>query len=89
MKRRLTLELDDFGYEALREEAARQGVPLEELLAHAVMYYLADLDSGRIAARVLRSSETQEAPDRGQGRRRFRPSPPPEGGSGGDAGNGA
>jgi hypothetical protein len=44
--------LDDFGAHALREEAARQGVPVEQLAAHAVSYYLADLDSGRITRTV-------------------------------------
>ena len=46
------VRLDDFGARALREEAARQGVPVSELAAYAVMYYLADLDSGRITRDV-------------------------------------
>jgi hypothetical protein len=29
-------------------------VAVEELLAHAALYYLSDLDSGRMAARVFR-----------------------------------
>jgi hypothetical protein len=32
-----------------------QGVPVEELVSFAVMYYLADVDSGRIARRISRS----------------------------------
>jgi hypothetical protein len=66
------LELEDFGYEALVDEARRQDVPIEELLAHAVMYYLADLDSGRIAARVLRAPREKGTP---RSRRRFRAAP--------------
>jgi hypothetical protein len=44
----LLVSLDEFGAQALCEEAARQGVPVEELAAFAVTYYLGDLDSGRI-----------------------------------------
>jgi hypothetical protein len=72
VKHRVTVELDDFGYEALVDEARRQDVPIEELLAHAAMYYLADLDSGRIAARVLRAPGEKGEPRSG---RRFRPGP--------------
>ena len=49
----VTAEFDDFGYALLRAEAERQGVPVEDLLAHAALYYLADVDSGRAAHRVL------------------------------------
>jgi hypothetical protein len=44
----VAVRLDQFGAQALRDEAAKQGVPVEQLAAHAVMYYLADLHSGRI-----------------------------------------
>lgn len=50
--RRLALELNDFTWEALEEEAARLGVSIEELARFAVLYYLADRDSGRIARRL-------------------------------------
>jgi len=53
----MRVALDDFAVEALRDEAARQGVAVEQLVAHAVSYYLADLDSGRITRRVLRHPE--------------------------------
>lgn len=51
-ERTLALQLDDFAWEALREEAAKQGVPAEDLASFAVLYYLADADSGRISRQV-------------------------------------
>lgn len=48
----LTLDLGAFAREALEEESAQQGVPVEELVRFAVLYYLADRDSGRIARRL-------------------------------------
>jgi len=48
----LTLRLDGFASEALKEEARRLGVSSEELARFSVLYYLADLDSGRIARRA-------------------------------------
>lgn len=50
--RGLTLALDRFTWEALEQEAARQGVSVAELASFAVLYYLADGDSGRIARRL-------------------------------------
>ena len=44
--------MDEFGWQALQAESARLGVPEEEVVRHALLYYLADLDSGRIARRV-------------------------------------
>lgn len=51
-ERTLALQLDDFAWDALREEALKQGVPAEELASFAVLYYLADADSGRISRQV-------------------------------------
>ncbi len=48
----VTLELDEFGREALDRECERLGVPDEELVRFALVYYLADLDSGRIARQI-------------------------------------
>jgi hypothetical protein len=64
--RNLTLKLDDFAWEALQEESARQQVSVEELIAFALLYYLADADSGRIARRISRSPYH---PDSGGGER--------------------
>lgn len=48
----LTLQLDGFAWETIAEQSAQMGVSVEELATHAIMYYVADLDSGRIARRV-------------------------------------
>jgi hypothetical protein len=50
--RELTLTLDDFTLEAIAEEAGRLGVSTEDLVRFSLLYYLADLDSGRIARRL-------------------------------------
>jgi hypothetical protein len=49
----LELELDDDAWRELDEEAQRQGVSLERLLEHAVVYFLVDLDAGRVERRML------------------------------------
>jgi hypothetical protein len=46
------VELDEETMEGLEEEARRHGLPADRLAEHALLYYLADLDSGRAAARV-------------------------------------
>ena len=51
----VTLRLDGFAWESVEQESSRLGIPVEELIAFAVLYYLADLDSGRIARRVPRA----------------------------------
>lgn len=45
----ITLRLEGFAYQALCDEAARMKVPNGELARFCVLYYLADIDSGRIA----------------------------------------
>jgi hypothetical protein len=50
----VTVEFSAFGFERLLEEAEAQRVSLEEIVVHATMYYLADVDAGRISRRVLR-----------------------------------
>jgi heme oxygenase len=57
MKHTASAEFDDFVWGRLQEEAARQEVTVDQLVAHAAIYYLGDLDSGRIATRVLRMEE--------------------------------
>ena len=51
----VSLRLSGFAWEAIEQESARQGVPVDELVAFAVMYYLADADSGRISRQISRS----------------------------------
>ncbi|HWY90655.1 MAG TPA: hypothetical protein VNY31_08290 [Solirubrobacteraceae bacterium] len=55
MKRSLGLRLDEFAWEAIQHESTSLGVSEEELIAYAVLYYLADVDSGRVARRISRS----------------------------------
>lgn len=45
----LTLRLDEFAWKATEEESTRLGVSARELATFALLYYLADLDSGRVA----------------------------------------
>jgi hypothetical protein len=45
------LPVDGFVWSELSREAALQGVEPSELAAHAISYYLADLDRGRISRR--------------------------------------
>ncbi|HWX44916.1 MAG TPA: hypothetical protein VNY52_06305 [Solirubrobacteraceae bacterium] len=58
--RRLTLDLDPFVWEALKEESAQLGVSVEELARFSMLYYLADRDSGRIARRLPTSQPSEE-----------------------------
>jgi hypothetical protein len=58
----LTLDISGFSWSRLREEAEAEGVAVEELVRHAVAYYLADLDSERVSARPLRRDRTQATP---------------------------
>ncbi len=51
----VNLRMGGFAWEAIEQESARQGCTVEELVAFAVMYYLADADSGRIAREISRS----------------------------------
>lgn len=53
----IRLPVDGFAWNELSREAALQGVEPSELASHAIVYYLADLDSGRIARRIPRSED--------------------------------
>ncbi len=61
-RRRVALAIDGFAAEAIEEEAARLGVSAEELVNFSVLYYLADVDSGRIARSIARSPHPDSAP---------------------------
>jgi hypothetical protein len=54
--RRFQLELEHECAERLNREAQRQAVSLERLVRHATLMYLADLDAGRVAARVAQAA---------------------------------
>jgi hypothetical protein len=49
----LSVDLDTASWGGLEAEAERQGVSVDTLLEHAIMYFLADLDSGRVERRIL------------------------------------
>jgi hypothetical protein len=49
----LKLDLDPDTWRDLDEEAARQEISVERLLTHAIIYFLADLDAGRVERRML------------------------------------
>jgi hypothetical protein len=53
--RTIALSMDAFAWETVEQESARLGVSVEELVAFSVLYYLADVDSGRVARRIARS----------------------------------
>ena len=57
---RLRIQLDDATWAALSEEADRQGVQTDLLALHALLYYLADIDSGRVAALLEDALENTE-----------------------------
>jgi hypothetical protein len=58
--REVRLEEDAETWTGLESEAQRQGIPVERLLEHAALLYLADSDSGRLAERVLDRAEEDD-----------------------------
>jgi hypothetical protein len=58
----LGLELDAFGREMLAQQCAELGVSEQELVRFALLYYLADLDSGRISRSIPQSPVPPGAP---------------------------
>jgi hypothetical protein len=56
----LKLEIDNQVWTSFQQEAARQGVPAEELAVHAVFYLTTDIESGRATERILESPEFDE-----------------------------
>jgi hypothetical protein len=54
-ERALSVRVEGFACEALEQESARLGVPVEDLAGFAILYYLADVDSGRVARRISSS----------------------------------
>lgn len=48
----VVLELDTFVWEAVAEQSEELAVPVDELVAFSVLYYLADSGSQRISRRL-------------------------------------
>lgn len=65
--RSVTLRLERFAWDAIDEEAARAGLTTEELITFSVLYYLADVDSGRISRQISRSPYPRLLDDRSDG----------------------
>jgi hypothetical protein len=60
--RRLSLEMDAFGWSELELQSRQLGVSESELVRFAVMYYLADVDSGRVARTLVDGPPTPGDP---------------------------
>ena len=56
----LRVVFDDDTWAALGDEAGRQNVETAELAVHALLYFLADLDSGRLAEILEKTLEDSE-----------------------------
>lgn len=61
--RELWVELDAFTHEVVEQEAARLETSVEEFVRFATLYYLADLDSGRIARHLPSARPPAMDPD--------------------------
>lgn len=59
----MTVQLEGFAAQAVDEEADRLGVTPEELVNFSVLYYLADMDSGRIARQILTRPHPEHSRD--------------------------
>jgi hypothetical protein len=60
--RSISVRLHPATSRAVSEEAERRGVPPRVLAEHAVLYFLADLDSGRAAGRLERALNDRREP---------------------------
>jgi hypothetical protein len=58
----LEVDLDDETWTALASEARGQGVEPSRLAEHALLYFLADLDGGRLADRLGGAVEARQKP---------------------------
>jgi hypothetical protein len=56
--RTVSVELSSFSRESVAEQAARQRIPVAVLLRHAVLYYLAERGSDRLAPQLPRFART-------------------------------
>lgn len=68
IERAVGLSLDGFAWDSLKAAAHEEGLTVEQLITFAVLYYLADQDSGRIARRPSMGpypGSSERAADRG------------------------
>jgi hypothetical protein len=56
-RRTFVLDLDSKSLRGLEREAERRGLRLESVIEHAAIFFLADLDAGRVAERIIRLAE--------------------------------
>jgi hypothetical protein len=49
----LQLELEEDLWKSLEDEAGRQGVSVQQMLDHAVLYFAAEVNAGRVTERIL------------------------------------
>jgi hypothetical protein len=59
----LSVELDDETWTALSEEADGQGVTPDLLALHALLYFVADVDSGRLGDRLGEALDDSNSQD--------------------------
>jgi hypothetical protein len=62
---KLELNIDEELWHTLEEEARSQGVSVRQMLEHAVIYFAAELNAGRVTQRLLAD---REEGSRAQGR---------------------
>jgi len=55
------LKIDERSFERLSLEARRRGVSFAQLVGHAALWYLAELDAGRLTQRILDDLEDSDA----------------------------
>ena len=58
---KVELALDESEWSALEQDATKQRLPIERLVEHVVLLFLADIDAGRVAVRVVDEGQ-EEAP---------------------------
>jgi hypothetical protein len=56
----MEVSLESSLWDSLQEEARDQGVTTDRLLEHAVLYYAAELDAGRVTERILHAAPDEK-----------------------------
>jgi len=67
--RTVTVEIDGEVMRRVEDEGERRGVAVERVCEYAALFFLADLDAGRVAEQVIQRARS------GAGPPRFRPGP--------------